>query len=415
MTKQQTKTKKILLIQYAFPPIRSAESPVSARTAKYLAGQGNFIHVVSGSPAFSLDGKDNSLCSYLNHKNIKVTKIPTLESKYVYGLFQLIFPSMLFLPDFKLIWRFLATIYAYCLMKKERFDILYTRSHYLSSHMVGLFLKKKFPRISWFVHFSDPWTSNVYVKYPTERVKGINQSWEKETIRLSEYVTFSSPFTLAEMEGKYKGKKHKFGLLMHSIDPKLLVKTNSSAKKDKVVFSHLGNFYGKRSCKPLLEAMDIIRERADDRLKKIELNFIGGFSMEEKKVVNQYINEHGDERIKLVGNVDYVTSLKLMNEADALIVVDAPAAVSPFLPSKLVDYLSTKKPILGVTPANGMSAELIKEAGGKVSDYKPEGVAKCLIEMAKEIETGRAKPHNLSDKFDTRNVHADLIKKINSV
>src|SRR5262249_33818388 len=41
-------------------------------------------------------------------------------------------------------------------------------------------------------------------------------------------------------------------------------------------------------------------------------------------------------------------------DADVLLVVDAPSdGPSVFLPSKLVDYLAFRKPILGLTPADG--------------------------------------------------------------
>ena len=43
-----------------------------------------------------------------------------------------------------------------------------------------------------------------------------------------------------------------------------------------------------------------------------------------------------------------------------LLVIDAPADESLFLPSKLIDYLPARKPILGLTPARGASADLIR-------------------------------------------------------
>jgi hypothetical protein len=43
--------------------------------------------------------------------------------------------------------------------------------------------------------------------------------------------------------------------------------------------------------------------------------------------------------------VGYQESLKLMSEADALLVIDAPADQSVFLPSKLIDYIGAGRPI----------------------------------------------------------------------
>ena len=56
-----------------------------------------------------------------------------------------------------------------------------------------------------------------------------------------------------------------------------------------------------------------------------------------------------------------------MIEADALLVLDAPAEASVFLPSKLIDYIGARRPIFGITPP-GVSASLIRELGGEVAD-----------------------------------------------
>jgi hypothetical protein len=48
-------------------------------------------------------------------------------------------------------------------------------------------------------------------------------------------------------------------------------------------------------------------------------------------------------------------------DADVLLVIDAPSrGPSLFLPSKVVDYLAFTKPILGVTPLDGATADLLR-------------------------------------------------------
>src|SRR5262249_14985571 len=73
---------------------------------------------------------------------------------------------------------------------------------------------------------------------------------------------------------------------------------------------------------------------------------------------------------------------KLAADADALLVIDAPLpstlgngqiAASPFLPSKLVDYLPLRKLILGLTPPNGASAALLRRLGCPI--VAPDDVA----------------------------------------
>jgi hypothetical protein len=55
-----------------------------------------------------------------------------------------------------------------------------------------------------------------------------------------------------------------------------------------------------------------------------------------------------------------------MQNADLLLLIDAPMEMSPFLPSKLIDYVGSNVPVLAYTPP-GPSADLVKELGGWVA------------------------------------------------
>jgi hypothetical protein len=61
-------------------------------------------------------------------------------------------------------------------------------------------------------------------------------------------------------------------------------------------------------------------------------------------------------------------------------VIDAPSnGPSLFLPSKLVDYLAFRKPILGLTPLKGASADLLGRLGCPVAaPDDPEGIAQAV-------------------------------------
>jgi hypothetical protein len=66
--------------------------------------------------------------------------------------------------------------------------------------------------------------------------------------------------------------------------------------------------------------------------------------------------------------------------SDVLLVVDAPTdGPSPFLPSKLVDYLAFRKPILGITPHDGASASLLKRIGGSIAAPDDEAGIRIVL------------------------------------
>ena len=78
-------------------------------------------------------------------------------------------------------------------------------------------------------------------------------------------------------------------------------------------------------------------------------------------------------------------------DADVLVVIDAPAErPSPFLPSKLVDYLPMRKPILAITPREGASATLVRRAGGIVAAPDDEGgIRVALRDLVARWREGR--------------------------
>ena len=81
--------------------------------------------------------------------------------------------------------------------------------------------------------------------------------------------------------------------------------------------------------------------------------------------------------VRVKAPVTYIDSLEKMQESDLLLILDANFRNSVFFPSKLVDYIGAKKPILAITP-EGSCANIVKEIGGVV----------CSPETVESIETG---------------------------
>jgi hypothetical protein len=99
-----------------------------------------------------------------------------------------------------------------------------------------------------------------------------------------------------------------------------------------------------------------------------------------------------------------------MKSADGLLVIDAPAETSVFLPSKLIDYVGAGRPVLGITPP-GTASTLITSLGGWVSDPANTVMTeKMLKEYIRFIRSKRTEPSYLwgtpaiRERFDARRV-----------
>ncbi|MFZ4775244.1 MAG: hypothetical protein ACOYM3_07780 [Terrimicrobiaceae bacterium] len=244
----------------------------------------------------------------------------------------------------------------------------------MSDHLLGLRLKRK-TGLPWVAHFSDPWADNPFRKlFFFSNI--LNRRMEAAVVRAADKVIFTSKETLSLVMGKYPPAfSKKCHVLPHSFDPDIYPASSARSGKETVV-RYLGSFYGNRTPFPLLAALHKLHQSTPDLLKDVRFEFIGGIPPRMMK--HRLIKSLPDRLIGFLPSVSYTESLRLMKEADLLLVIDAPADLSVFLPSKLVDYLGAGVPILGIVP-KGSSASLIERMGGSVADPgDPRAIAATL-------------------------------------
>jgi hypothetical protein len=123
---------------------------------------------------------------------------------------------------------------------------------------------------------------------------------------------------------------------------------------------YMGSFYGDRTPVPLLKALKHIKTTNPD------INFSLEIYGSENNELNSWIENYDLKNdVFYCGKVTYVKSLELMSSADMLVLIDAEYNTNVFLPSKLIDYLGAKKPILAITPRNSPSFKMMKKTGMK--------------------------------------------------
>ena len=116
-----------------------------------------------------------------------------------------------------------------------------------------------------------------------------------------------------------------------------------------------------------------------------------------------------EELVTFKGKSLYLDSLAAARAADLLLLIDAPAEHSVFLPSKIVDYLMLGRPILGLTPASGASAAVLRRLGFPIaSPDNATAIEKALRQAFDAWRQGRpatAIPEPAQfEGFDIRNV-----------
>lgn len=241
--------------------------------------------------------------------------------------------------------------------------VIVTFGQPMSDHLIGLELRKLYGA-PWAAHFSDPWVDNPFNRYDA-LTKRLNFSLERKVVKAADRLIFTSQETIEMMMAKYPGEwKAKARVLPHSFDPSLYPPSPESNRAD-VTIRYTGELYGKRSPKPLVETLRSILSTNPQLLTGVRFELIGSIAL--PTLVDSGLESLPAGLVVTKPPVNYQESLSLTASADGLLIIDAPAERSVFLPSKLIDYIGAGRPILGLTPP-GAAADLINQLGGWVAD-----------------------------------------------
>jgi hypothetical protein len=241
-------------------------------------------------------------------------------------------------------------------------EVIITFGSPMSDHLIGLELKARYG-LPWLAHFSDPWCDNPFKKF--NWLTGvINRSLERDVIESADRVVFTSDETVDLVMRKYsQALSSKARVLPHAFEPNLYA-TQSPSEPPKSI-RYVGDLYGPRTPEPLFRALTQIYVDEPELLSNINFEFVGGTY--DLPLSKMGLDELPDDLVSFRPTVSYQESLAMMTSAAGLLVIDAPAAKSVFLPSKLVDYIGAGRPILGITPL-GTTERVIGQLGGWVAD-----------------------------------------------
>lgn len=372
---------RILAISWAMPPLVVPRSINVSRTLKVLKNMGWEIDILAGELPFS----EASSFQY-DHALAKMYNDVYTLHKVAYGdkprgyWRQLI--QKLGIGRKQVTWPEAASVVACRLIAERRPDLLVTFAQPFSDHLIGLDLKKRFPDLPWIAHCSDPWVDNPYMN-PTQA----DRIHEREMMEQAAAVVFTTPRTaklvLRKYPGHFAGKVH---VVPHGYDELYNITNNIPAPDQPLRILHTGDLYGLRKPWALLDALANL---CRNEKRKLELRFIG-------RVDEKFKNKAYELDLGSIIAFDPPTTpdvcRKAAQHAHVLLLCDAPAAESVFLPSKLVDYLAFGLPILALTPEEGASADVLQEVNGMI--VSPDNQASITAAL-----------EELLDRYDRKQLH----------
>ncbi len=380
-----TRVRRILLITYFYPPLRSVGVRRPAALAKYLARAGHDVTVVTsranGSEPAAEDADHRPhvvpvgdlLATRLNWRRER-RRVATNGEGATWRPGANLWGSIV-VPDLQLLtWGPSALRHALRIAHTVRPDVVITTSPTESAHLVGLALRRY--GVPWIADLRDGWRfESSRPAWPVAFQRMIDERLEATVVRRADAVV-SVTRPIAEDLNRRHGANAE--VITNGFDPEDAPHAATgllSGHRHSIV--HTGGLGPSRSIEPLLAAAGALRARGlaiDDRL---EIVLAGSLTDAERK----RLAEPGVTRlVRHVGYLDRPQALSLQREADTLLLVTSAGHVGEAT-GKLYEYLASGRPILVLGPESE-AARIVRETGaGRVVDRTADAVGEALLEL----------------------------------
>ena len=373
-----TSSPKLLAVSFSFPPSATPRALQVARLLKHLPLSTILVCADEQEGARDSTIEPDAEAALSNCLRVSFSVQGwRKQANRVASLFRL--PLWNRVPDEYSWWkrRALRAIREQAQKSDHRPDLIVSFGQPMSDHLIGLHLKQIYG-VPWLAHFSDPWVDNPFNRYDS-LTRQINRSLEHKVIKAADRVVFTSQETVDLVMAKYPPEwRAKVRVLSHSFDPSMSLVAPGEESRT-ITVRHTGEFYGPRTPKPLITTLRSIISEGLHSLEGVCFELIG--QIDPVVLTNLGIEDLPPSLVRFRPPVSYQESCSLAAAANGLLIIDAPATKSVFLPSKLIEYVGVGRPILGIT-APGAAANLIKELGGWVADpSSPEAMKRTVVQF----------------------------------
>jgi glycosyltransferase involved in cell wall biosynthesis len=302
-----------------------------------------------------------------------------------YSLLRLLsFPErLIYVPDYMVRWVPFGLRLARHLVKTEGISLTLTSSPPESTHLIGLYLRRKLG-LRWVADFRDLWTESKMLYRPATP---LHDRWigrlERTIFHRADHIIANTPDNLTHYLRRFDLPENRVSLIPNGFDRDDLGGIERLQRKDDVFqIGHMGNL-DKQSYpwRPFFIAMRMLADAVGwDKVRFVHCGFyspeVSDF-LRRQDMVELMIN-HGllSHREAMAATAVTTVRLLLLDEPEAGSSV-APSKV----PGKLYSYLIMDGPIVAIAPEKGDVARMMAATrmGTVISPHRgPEGIYSVL-------------------------------------
>lgn len=288
--------------------------------------------------------------------------------------------------------------------EKKDYKYLFTSIAPGISHIAGYKIKRHHPEVKWYASFSDPFKGSPYKKADLEDKSFVykimhhvgafclyNNRYEELAVKNADKLIFiceeQRDFTLKQYPD-YEELLKKSAIMPLTYVPewemyRKIIDCPKSGNRVKQAV-HLGRLYGLRKPSAFIEALKELRDEDPHLPSKIVFHQYSEIQKEDVERIRRYELE---DLFVIHDKVSYDKSIEVMKDADILVLFDTlmpEKPVQPYLPSKIVEYLLLKKPILGICDSNSPSYRILKEYGYNTVGCSKDKIKENILHILKD-------------------------------
>lgn len=373
LTDQKTKNiKSILIISHSYKPLLNPRAFRWSAIAEELIGRNIKVDVVTawqkgqsrkenirGVKVYRTGGgiienlrerlrpphKRTGTAISNKEKRQSPSRLKVLVSRVLHGIHDRTW-KQLYWPDYACLWINPAIKQANALLEENRYDAIYTISDPFSSHLAGYEINKRWPGLFWLVDIGDPFSFRSGT--PTNNhwlYSYLNLKTEKKIFDAATVITVTTEPTRDKYLSLFEEAKQK----MHVIPPLIANATeqNMASLKEttqgSVKMVYVGTLYKSiRNPRYLLRLFERLTQNQSGT--QVELHFYGSLNdcSDEFAPYRQYLNKS----LFIHGLVNREQVFLATNKASVLVNIGNDNIYQ--LPSKVVEYAASGKPIINI-------------------------------------------------------------------
>lgn len=283
----------------------------------------------------------------------------------------------------------------------KRYDFIISRVLPSDAHLAAYIVAKR-TGIPWIANWNDPSPWEKFpAPYPEGRGAGADLGyWGNRyygaVARTADWHTFPCE-RLRDYVARYLPHdiREKSSVIPH-VAP--AVEGAAAPANEGFTLLHAGSLRAPRSCETFLSGLRIFLDRVAPK-NRVSAVFI----VDRPDEVLAAARAHGVEQaVRIEKGRPYSQMPPVLAAADALVIIEAPVDEGIFLPSKFVDYVCARRPLLALSPVPGTLADLIGRHGGGVAVNVgcPEQIAAGIAQLYRHWEQG-----TLQERFSPAGLH----------